>query len=204
MREKECTQLVPDIVAEVWINFHPKWGTRIGKPIRVLPKRFLGMNGWYEWVDKRIIDGVTYLGEVWLCEKENGEQIKATFRVPYNEEKDDYKYIVRNKPKPKLVDDNPNFHTDGIAAYETKDFKNVDRTQLKAHNSRFRDRMLILRDWFNQLNNINDPELRLGIQLYLRRLETPNLQTSREWKEFKLNNHHGDVIISQLQQQDLM
>ena len=187
-----------------WRTYYYQWATEKGETTRVKPKVFLGMRGWGKYVKKTKVGDQVYLGEVWESEDERGNKLRTVFRIPYDNVLDDVDNVYDEKEVFTGPNEGTNWHTDGIAAYESGKDRDIDRSLLRLKNEQFRDRIRFLRNWFRALNNMDDELLRLGIQYYLRALQSPMLQTRREWKEFKQSHSQGEYIISVLQQQNLM
>lgn len=184
-----------EIIPGVWRNAYYFWVSERGAPIKVKPIRYIGLKGWNNYIYKKEYDGITYCGEEWLCEDIFGYEQNYFFRILYSDEIEESKY--KQKFRFTYVQDyvEINAHTDGFDAYINKDAKLRYRDLLHAVNKRHFDKIAFLKKWFKTLNKLENPLLKLGIQLYLRRLETPTMATSREWKQYGLDHPYMNAII---------
>lgn len=161
----------------MWITYYKKWITQKSNPIAVKKLKYLGLLGHKGHIQKHIFDGIYYAGEVWSCITPENERLKCVFRIPY----DDIVTPDINQEYDVTIEELPNFHTDGIKCYMEGNFKNYDRSKLKKLEEELYDKIQKLKSLFH---STTDSNLKLGIQLYLRRLETPDHITSKEWKLF--------------------
>lgn len=158
---------------------YSRWASQKGTPIIVTKLKYLGLRGWKGHIEKKIINDVEYAGEVYDCITEDGFRIKGIFRVSYEQ--------VKNSKDPvdymeKLAEDPPNYHTDGIKAYLSGNYRDANNWHLKIEERKLLFKIDKLKHYFETLNNFEHAELRLAIQLYLRRLETPDWLTYKAWK----------------------
>jgi len=142
--------------------------------------KFLGLRGYNNYIMYKMHDGVKYAGEVWECETKSGVRKHYVFRIPAEEASNKPYQQSVNEPK-----DPPNYHTDGILAYTTGIPGLIDKRQLNLETNKLRLRIANLKEVFK---NTEDKKLKLGIQIFLRRLETPDHYTSKYWKQYCKNN----------------
>ena len=180
-----------------WHNSYHFWISERGVPIKVKKIKYIGIHGWDNYIFRKEHDGKMYYGEIWLCEDIFGNQMKRIFREIYTDEVEEQKYShnfkLSHKPGIPIVEINA--HTDGYDAYITKDFKKRNRKLLEIQNIRLKNKIELLTNWFKILNNFENKLLKLGIQLYLRRLQTPTMQTSREWREYGSDHPYMKSLI---------
>ena len=165
------------------------WASQKGNAINVKQKKFLGLRGYNGYVLTKEHDGILYAGEIWECVTEEGDYIQCVFRIPYEDIGSKEPYGDRTDE----IQDFPNYHTDGIKAFETNRLEDRDRTQLLKEIDKLRNKINTLKDLFYILHP--DNPIKIGVQLYLRRLENPTNQTSREWKAWCNNNR---ILQSQI------
>lgn len=197
-----------EIESGVWRNSYYFWATERGTPTMVKPIRYINLRGWNNYIQKIQYDGKLWCGEIWLCEDIFGDEIECTFRVPYSENMEENKHRYKFKKTYNYIGEplvEVNAHFDGFDAYINNDIKLRNNTLLKNVNQKQKEKILTLKKWFKSLNNIENKLLKLGIQLYLRRLETPTLQTSREWKQYGIDHPYmKSQIIDQLRKTGIM
>lgn len=143
--------------------------------------KYLGLRGYNNYVMYKIHDGVKYAGEVWECETKQGAKKQFVFRILAEEVGNKQPAIKASIEFKEL----PNYHTDGILAYSTGIPSLIDRRQLNLETEKLRIRISNLKQVFV---NTNDKTLKLGIQIFLRRLETPDHYTSKYWKQYCKTN----------------
>lgn len=177
-----------------WKEYYFYWATLRGNAQLVKPRKYLGMKGWRSYLDVRLHEGKKYVGEVWECITQDGNIINAVFRVPYTEvSKSKYNETSYSENQNELQD-YANYHFDGIEAYTTGIIAKRDRRQLINRIIQLKEKISHLRDLFMNIND-SQSDLKLGIQLYLRRLQNPTHITSREWKEFTKKYPHIQAQI---------
>lgn len=179
------------IVKNVWRNAYYFWISEKGSPMKVKPVRYIGLKGWNNYIYKKEYEGVIYSGEQWTCEDIFGDEHECIFRIVYSEDMEDEKYKQKFRFTYNYIGDQLteiNAHTDGYDSYITGDVKLRKSFLIDAVNERHRSKIKLLKKYFKTLNNHEHRTLKLGIQLYLRRLETPTMATSREWKEYGENH----------------
>jgi len=169
-----------------WEWAHTYWSShRDGAGELVKKIKYLGLRGYNNYIMYKIHDGIKYAGEVWECETKQGAKKQFVFRIPAEEAGERPNYQNPNLKKPLEFRELPNYHTDGILAYTTGIPGLIDRRQLKLETNKLRLRISNLKEVFK---NTDNRELKLGIQLFLRRLETPDHYTSKYWKQFSKKN----------------
>lgn len=161
------------------------WAHQEGPYTFVKRIKYLGLRGWKGHIQKKSYDNVEYAGEVYICITPEGKRVRGVFRIPYEDINPTEKNYEENDV---VLDEITNFHTDGIKAYLTGNFKYRDNKSLILKQEQLTAKISKLKEIFSRLNNINDQDLKLAVQLYLRRLETPDHYTSRDWKNCKLKN----------------
>lgn len=166
----------------MWEQHWNYWASQRGVPTEMRKIKYLGLRGWYGHIQKKTIDGIDYAGEIYDCITRDGERVRGTFRVLYAEVINTDKTNIDNNEE--AIRDITNYHTDGIAAYLSGNFRDYDNRQLKKKQLELKSKIERLKEKFAELNNIDNSELKLGIQLYLRRLETPDHYTSKDWKNY--------------------
>ena len=185
-----------------WINVYHFWATERGCPIKVKPIKYIGLKGWDNYIYRKLINGIYYAGEIWLCEDIFGDQKEYIIRVEYSEDMEEYKTSQQFKSTNKgyeLQFNDINAHTDGYDVFITKNIKLKNNFLLKNQIAKLETKIAKLTKLFKELNNIENQQLKLGVQLYLRRLETPTMQTSREWREYGENHPYlKSQILDQL------
>jgi len=189
-----------------WIDHYYFWISCKGTPTKVKLIKYIGLYGWSGFIYKKDYDGTTYCGEVWLCEDIFGERRECIFRCPYES---DMEIIKKSQYFKKQYEGQPfveiNAHTDGYDAFINRDYSKRSRTLLTNVIDRHCNKLNYLTEWFKSLNNYENTLLKLGIQLYLRRLESPTLQTSNEWQNF--TKKHPTIqkqIVEPLQKYGIM
>lgn len=180
-----------EIIQGVWKNAYYFWISERGSPMRVKPVRYIGLKGWNNYIYKKEYEGITYCGEQWICEDIFGDEHECTFRTIYSEYMEDEKHkqkfhFTYNYIGEQLTEINA--HTDGLEAYIESNVKLRKTFLIDAVNERHKSKIKTLKKLFKSLNNHEHRLLKLGIQLYLRRLETPTMSTSREWKQYGLDH----------------
>lgn len=168
------------------------WATQKGLYTDVKKLKYLGLRGWHGYIQKKNIDGIDYAGEIYECLTLDGRRIRGVFRIPYDEI--DTIYQTNLQEVDYVIKEVANYHTDGIKAWETNDFRLYDNRQLKRREIELKERIIKLKTIFETLNNLDNAELKLAIQLYLRRLETPDHFTSRDWKNCTIKNKVIDLL----------
>lgn len=168
----------------MWEQYYKYWASQRGSPHDVKKIKYLGLRGWHGHIQKKTFEGIDYAGEVYDCITPDGERVKAIFRIPYSEVNTTYDSNYEEHDD--VIKEITNYHTDGIAAWESGNFRHYDNRQLKRREQLLKDKIAKLKDVFGALNNIDHSELKLAIQLYLRRLETPDHYTSKDWGNCKL------------------
>ncbi len=158
---------------------YSRWASQKGQPKYVKKMKYLGLRGWKGHIEKKVVNGEEYAGEIYECLTEDGMRIRGVFRVPYEQvvgSTDPVDYV--EKP----IEDPPNYHTDGIKAYTTSNYRDAINWHLKSEERKLQTKINKLKEKFDLLNNFEHAELRLAVQLYLRRLETPDWLTYKAWK----------------------
>lgn len=163
----------------MWEIYYKYWASQRGTPRQVRKLKFLGLRGWHGHIQKKIVDDIAYAGEVYDCITPEGERINAIFRIPFDQVNTSYDSNYEENDE--VIKEITNYHTDGILAWQTGNFRNYDNRQLKRREKILKNKIIILKNVFTELNNIDHAELKLAIQLYLRRLETPDHYTSKDW-----------------------
>lgn len=164
----------------IWEKAYRYWASQRGLYTPVKKRKYLGLRGWKGHIQKKIFDDIEYAGEIYECSTPEGLIIKAVFRIPYGNVSTTYKdNIIKEEI---IIEDRPNYHTDGIKCFTTGNYRDYDNTQLRRREKLLEDKIIKLKEIFSTLNNINDSELKLGIQLYLRRLETPDHYSVKDWR----------------------
>lgn len=180
---------------------YSQWATQRGSPSIVIPLRFVGMRGWDKFVQKKTVDGKEYAAEIWECETEEGLIENLPFRIEYDHIKE---RKVFNGGEP-VLRDYANAHYDGLIAYLSGDVSKKRKTLLNNRITLLNNKITELNVYFKELNNIEHRILKMGVQLYLRRLETPTNQTSREWKQFSQEHpYYKEQIMDRLKETGLM
>lgn len=164
----------------IWEKAYRYWATHRGLYTSVKKLRYIGLRGWKGYIQKKEYDGVYYAGEIYECLTPEGLKIKAVFRVPYEDVGETYK--KEDNESDHIIEDRPNYHTDGIRCWDTGNYRFYDNRQLKRREQELQDKISRLKEIFRSLNNIDTAELKLAVQLYLRRLETPDHFSSKDWK----------------------
>lgn len=183
--------ITDEIKPNIWRNAYYFWASERGTPTYVKPIRYINLRGWNNYIQKITHDNRIWCGETWLCEDIFGDELECTFRIPYSEEMEENKEQYRFKKTYNYIGEplvEINAHFDGFDAYINNNIKLRNNMLLKKVNEKQKDKITNLKKWFKELNNIENRLLKLGIQLYLRRLETPTLQTRREWAEYGTNH----------------
>lgn len=174
-------------------KYYSYWASLRGNPILVKPVKYLGLRGYNGYIQTKECDGILYAGEVWESETEDGRRIRSVFRIPYDEIRERKHYQERGlKPNDPEMEDGANAHFDGLEAYLTGRIENANRLLLTNRIIILNNRIAHLKDMFSL---IDDPLLKLGIQLYLRRLENPNHYTSKDWKAYCKKNPETQSLI---------
>lgn len=168
-------------------DYYYYWASEKGACTRVILRYYLGLRGYNNYIQTKKHNDIVYAGEVWDCiTVEDGDPIRGVFRIPYDDlgiRREDKKVDDRTEEILEIT----NYHTDGIIAYESGDMSMKDDRQLKKQEEKLAEKIINLKNIFNTLSNSGNSHeklLKLGIQLYLRRLENPNHQTSKEWRLF--------------------
>lgn len=156
---------------------YSNWATQRGNPEKVRKLKFIGMRGWKGHVQKKTVNGIDYAGEVYDVITEEGLRKRGVFRIPYEEvnvsnTRVDYTEVY--------IDETTDYHTCGIKAYMSGNFKDFVNHSLILKQKELNAKIEKLKRVFNDLH---DQDLKLAVQLYLRRLETPDHYTSKAWKQ---------------------
>jgi hypothetical protein len=172
-------------------KYYRYWSSERGSYTEVKKLRYLGLRGWKGHVQKKVRDGITYAGEVYECISIEGEKMRCVFRVIY----DSVDTSVGNyEEHEKILDEITNYHTDGILAWQTGNFKDRDNRSLIRREKELKEKIIKLKEIFDSLNNLENAELKLAVQLYLRRLETPDHVTSKEWGKCAIKQQVLDLL----------
>ncbi len=176
-----------EIKEGMWENAYYFWISQRGDPKKVKTCKYIGLYGWNNYIYRKEHGEMTYCGEIWECEDIFGDIHTCIFRIPYTDDVEELKKKQKFKLTYNYIGENLveiNAHFDGFDAYITKDVKKRNKSLLNQKNIIQTEKIKYLTHWFRSLNNMENKLLKLGIQLYLRRLETPTMSTSREWNQF--------------------
>ena len=168
-----------------WVWHYHYWSShRNDQKEKVKLRKYLGLRGYNGYIMIKEHEGVRYAGEVWEAETKNGSIIRAVFRIPAEEAANgkQYQNPDLNVAATSEYRDLPNYHTDGIAAFESGDPGDIDRRKLNLEQEKLNTRISNLKEIFKI---VIDADLKLGIQIYLRRLETPDYYTRKQYIEWK-------------------
>lgn len=199
---KQYTTACEDIRKNEWTTAYHFWVSERGAPIKVKPLKYIGFRGWDNYIYKKEYNGIIYCGETWLCEDEYGNQSEYNFRKIYSDDMESEKANQQFKFTYRWTGvqlEEINAHSDGFEAFIHNNFKLRPTLLLDNQNQKLAERIDKLKKLFKNLNNIENPLMKLGVQLYLRRLETPTMQTSREWKQYGIDHPYlKSQILDQL------
>lgn len=160
-----------------WTTTYSKWFTEKGKQINVFPIRYLGVQSKRNHIYKKTnSEGITYCAEIYECLLENGSIKKVAFKVLYDEYK--YNNSKNNYFKTTLEVNESNYLTD-VIDFNTMKKLNVPNKLLQLETQKLRNNIKKLNDIFK---STEDDVIKIGVQIYLERLQTPCLQTMKKWK----------------------
>lgn len=167
-----------------WVNHYYNWRNPT-KGERVKPIRFLGLRSKSNYIYKYEHNDALYCAELYECITENGIRKICAFYVPYTENvKTDKGYYKRQNNEQKY--DDINCLTDSLNTYYTGKLEK-NNLLIKKQNELNQLIENVLTE-FKSVNNFENADYKMGLQIYLERLQTPCLITKKQWKAYQQKN----------------
>lgn len=173
-----------------WTTTYYKWLKQKGKPINVKPLRFVGVFSKRGHVYHRTdLDGNIYCAEIYECLLEDGSIKKMAFKTPYNKN-----YKNKNYFKNKIYIDDLNYLNDYINMETQKQIQKPNFL-LILENNKLRSKIKRLE---NEFKNSYNTDLKIGIQIFLERFQSPCILTMKNLKKYKKENPENYEYILNL------